>query len=79
MPVCNEVLELTHELRLRRWARQNYVPAGDRLDSWHAVILGEMQQKDRELAEVAIPATLRLKSETAPVVAVGRRGLRRSA
>ena len=69
-----ERLELTHELRLRRWARQNYVPVERRRSSWHAVILAEMRQKDRELAELEV-ATVALPST--PV----RRGrsLRRSA
>lgn len=50
-----ETLELTHELRLRRWARQNHVPAAERLDSWHPVILDEMDQRDRELFAVETP------------------------
>jgi len=46
-------LDFIEELRLRRWARENYVPAGQRQSSWHPVILDEMGRKDRELSEVA--------------------------
>ncbi|MFO1095607.1 MAG: hypothetical protein U0992_20230 [Planctomycetaceae bacterium] len=42
-------LDLVDELRLRRWARANYVPLDDRDLSWDAVILDEMAQKDLEL------------------------------
>lgn len=38
------------ELRLRRWARENYVPIVRRDQTWHAVVLDEMQRKDQELA-----------------------------
>ena len=57
----DESIDLTCELRLRRWARQNHVPPAARLESWHAVIMDEMTQCDREQAEVVIPATLTLK------------------
>ncbi len=40
------------ELRHRRWARENYVPADARDDSWHAIILEEMLQRDTELREL---------------------------
>lgn len=36
------------ELRLRRWARQNYVPADRRRDTWHPIVLDEMQIRDEE-------------------------------
>jgi hypothetical protein len=38
------------ELRLRCWARENYVSADHRDSGWHAVVLDEMQKKDQELA-----------------------------
>jgi len=38
------------ELRLRRWARENYVSADHRDSHWHTVVLDEMQKKDQELA-----------------------------
>jgi hypothetical protein len=41
-------LDFIEELRLRRWARENYVPRGERNDSWHPVIREEMAKKDHE-------------------------------
>jgi hypothetical protein len=41
-------LDLIEELRLRRWARENYVPRDRRERSWHPVVLDEMDRKDRE-------------------------------
>jgi hypothetical protein len=41
-------VDLIEELRLRRWARENYVPATGRDESWHPVILDEMDRKDQE-------------------------------
>jgi len=40
------------ELRLRRWARENYVPVEERDQAWHAVVLDEMRRKDQEQAAV---------------------------
>jgi hypothetical protein len=37
------------ELRLRRWARENYVAIAHRDSTWHAIVLDEMQRRDREL------------------------------
>jgi hypothetical protein len=45
----SEELDFIQELRLRRWARENYVPAGEREVSWHPVILDEMTKKDLDL------------------------------
>jgi hypothetical protein len=45
-------VDFIEELRLRRWAREHYVPRNQRQVSWHAVILDEMDRKDREMAEV---------------------------
>lgn len=42
-------ISVLQELRLRRWARQNYVPAAERSDTWHPVVLDEMRCKDAEL------------------------------
>lgn len=39
------------ELRLRRWARKNYVPADERRNTWHPIVIDEMLRKDRELSE----------------------------
>jgi hypothetical protein len=41
-------LDFIQELRLRRWARENYVPSEQRDSSWHPVILDEMSKKDDE-------------------------------
>jgi hypothetical protein len=42
-------LDLVAELRLRQWARRNYVPATARQDSdWHAVVINEMRRMDRD-------------------------------
>ncbi len=41
-------LDLIEELRLRRWARENYVPSGQRQTGWHSVVLDEMSKKDFE-------------------------------
>lgn len=42
-------LDVIEELRLRRWARENYVPRGKRQMAWHPVIHEEMAKKDTEL------------------------------
>ena len=48
--ICRS-LDIVAELRLRQWARRNYVPATERVDDdWHPVVLKEMQRKDSELA-----------------------------
>ncbi|MBI3863943.1 MAG: hypothetical protein HY290_18825 [Planctomycetia bacterium] len=41
-------VDFIEEIRLRRWARENYKPAGERDESWHPVVLDEMQAKDTE-------------------------------
>jgi len=50
-------LDFIEELRLRRWARENYVSETQRQLSWHPVILDEMARKDEELTEVEIVCT----------------------
>ncbi len=45
-------LDLASELRLRRWARLNYVAPDRRPSSWHPVVLAEMECRDAELAEL---------------------------
>ncbi len=42
-------LDFIEELRLRRWARENYVAQSQRQITWHPVILDEMTRKDEEL------------------------------
>lgn len=36
------------ELRLRAWARANYVPVSGRSSSWHPLVLDEMSRRDAE-------------------------------
>jgi hypothetical protein len=50
-------LDFIEELRLRRWARQNYVPPEQRDTAWHPVVLDEMDRKDLEVCEPAIAHT----------------------
>ena len=42
-------IDAIEELRLRRWAREHYVPASERPDHWHPLILNEMLAKDDEI------------------------------
>ncbi|MER3415121.1 MAG: hypothetical protein C4297_02785 [Gemmataceae bacterium] len=51
-------LDIIEELRLRRWARENYVPEEARRRDWHPVILDEMAQKDRERRARETPTSL---------------------
>jgi hypothetical protein len=46
-------LDLIEELRLRRWARENFVPVEQRLSNWHPIILDEMVRKDLETSDNA--------------------------
>ena len=48
-------LDLASELRLRRWARLNYVSPDRRPASWHPIVLAEMSCRDEELAALADP------------------------
>jgi hypothetical protein len=41
-------VDLIEELRLRRWARENYVPGSQRQKTWHPIIHEEMSKKDGE-------------------------------
>jgi hypothetical protein len=50
-------LDVIEEFRLRRWARQHYVPRHQRDEAWHPVILDEMDRKDLEVNEAEIVAT----------------------
>lgn len=44
-------LDFVEEMRLRTWARANYVLPEERDENWHPVIHEEMQRKDTELME----------------------------
>ncbi|VTS04282.1 hypothetical protein [Tuwongella immobilis] len=46
--VLVETVDFIEELRLRRWARENYVAQSDRAGDWHPIILEEMSRKDQE-------------------------------
>lgn len=47
-------VDFIEELRLRSWARQNYVPEAQRDRRWHPIILDEMRRKDGETSEAAL-------------------------
>lgn len=44
---------MIEELKMRRWARENYVPKDKRAHSWHPVVHEEMEKKDYD--DVATP------------------------
>jgi hypothetical protein len=44
------LVDLIEEVRLRTWARLNYVAPEGRDSSWHPIILDEMERKDVDLA-----------------------------
>jgi hypothetical protein len=46
------LVDAVDELRLRCWARRNYVPAWERDADWHSVILEEMRSRDAELSQM---------------------------
>lgn len=47
-------VDFIEELRLRRWAREHYVPSGKRQSSWHPIIHEEMGKKDREMGDTDV-------------------------
>ncbi len=57
MIVAGSEVDFIDELRLRRWARENYVSGGNRAKDWHPVIHDEMRKKDTEMAEADTPLT----------------------
>ena len=51
--------DLIQELRLRKWARENYVDAQDRNDEdWHPIVLDEMRRKDDEIQQLQSDQTI---------------------
>jgi hypothetical protein len=56
MSTVTAELDLIEELRLRRWARENYVPRSQRQSSWHPIVHDEMSKKDRETEETEATA-----------------------
>jgi hypothetical protein len=49
-------LDLIEELRLRRWAREHYVPHSQRQNSWHPVVHEEMGKRDLESGDAETSA-----------------------
>jgi hypothetical protein len=47
-------LDFIEELRLRRWAREHYVPEEQRQSAWHPIVHEEMSKKDLESGDGAI-------------------------
>ena len=45
----NAPVDALEEIRLRTWARANYAPEHHRDESWHPVILDEMERKEQEM------------------------------
>jgi hypothetical protein len=53
-PVPFEDLDIVAELKLRQWARRNYViPELRQDDDWHQIVIDEMRLRDQELARIA--------------------------
>jgi len=50
--------DFIEELRLRRWARENYVPRPHRQRTWHPIVHEEMEKKDGEGFEADVPRTV---------------------
>ena len=44
-------VDFIEELRLRRWARENYVPVESRGPALHPVVVDEMARKDGEVSD----------------------------
>lgn len=44
-------VDVIEEIRLRTWARENFVSAEERDENWHPIIQDEMNAKDRELVD----------------------------
>jgi hypothetical protein len=64
----SQEMDLVAELRLRQWARRNYVPAADRSDSdWHAVVVNEMRRIDRDLSLVETSQEVVTSTGTVPL------------
>lgn len=45
-------IDVIEELRLRRWARENYVADELRNTEWHPIVLDEMRRRDAEQSEL---------------------------
>jgi hypothetical protein len=52
-PILSEQLDIVSELKLRQWARRNYViPELRRDEDWHQVVIDEMRLRDSELDSI---------------------------
>ena len=73
-------LDLASELRLRRWARLNYVSPDRRPASWHPIVLAEMSCRDGELAALPDPTRSGARyvplAPTPPTAPVSERAVR---
>lgn len=49
-----DTIDFIEELRLRRLARENYVPSPERSPAWHPIILEEMTRKERETSDTQL-------------------------
>lgn len=57
-------VSFVEEIRLRRWARENYVSRDQRDSQWHEIILEEMQNRDCE--EFVAPGTFQIPPGLCP-------------
>ncbi|MFK7777569.1 MAG: hypothetical protein QM501_05550 [Gimesia sp.] len=48
---ANAATSVIAELRMRRWARFNYVSSDQRGETWNPIVLDEMRIKDQEMLE----------------------------
>jgi len=44
-------LDLIEELKLRRWARENYAPPSSRSSDWHPVVHEQVGEREHEQVE----------------------------
>jgi hypothetical protein len=47
-------VDFIEELRLRRWAREHYVPEDERKSSWHPIVHEEMNRRDIEVIDAEV-------------------------
>ena len=58
--------DLVRELRLRKWARENFVTLDQRKPTWHPIVLDEMILRDREMAAKPRPIAAQFDDELDP-------------
>ncbi|QDU80393.1 hypothetical protein Pla110_21220 [Polystyrenella longa] len=61
-----EKTDIVKELRLRSWARQNYVAPADRSTDWHPIVLDEMNRRDVEAAAMQEDIAAWQQTKTSP-------------